>query len=380
MTDEEASVASSTSDEQPESEEEPEEATDPSVGLYLAKWAHAQSLIEDAKHAALSGYYAREAMYAAAERVLDGLEQLNPDQWTHVVIRMKMEAKFGLGGHGLKDVLITNYRTTIAREQMNWPFPLLRTEGVLDVLLRVEKAARKQAGLSEIDRLTSLLASCHVLRAAPPALRTESTTSGRFLPLAREVRAAGVSFALSTIDGAITAIEARLAREDADVRATRILAKATAQLPREDDVANAQLAAAIRAASLLHPKTLEPQDDDEVVFFQEWKSKEAHDEAVRKHREWTGAGPSAFASVGRNNRRYGHSGADRGLPYDYRVGALNGPCPKRLGDAPTVVQPASALARVAQLHDLVDGMVAGENSNEWRRRREAEQRREEREA
>ena len=40
MTDEEASVASSSSGEQqPEPEEEPEEATDLTVGLYLANWA-----------------------------------------------------------------------------------------------------------------------------------------------------------------------------------------------------------------------------------------------------------------------------------------------------------------------------------------------------
>ena len=81
MTDEEASVTSSSGDEQqPEPEEEPEEATDLTVGLYLANWARAQSLIEDAELAALSGYYAREAQFAAAERVLEGLERLDDDQ------------------------------------------------------------------------------------------------------------------------------------------------------------------------------------------------------------------------------------------------------------------------------------------------------------
>ena len=70
MTDEEASVASSSSGEQqPEPEEEPEEATDLTVGLYLANWARAQSLIEDAELAALSGYYAREAKAGGEPKV-----------------------------------------------------------------------------------------------------------------------------------------------------------------------------------------------------------------------------------------------------------------------------------------------------------------------
>lgn len=365
MTDEEASVASSGG-EQPEPEEEPEEATDPSVGLYLAQWAHAQSLIEDAKHAALSGYYAREAMHAAAERVLVGLEQLDPEQWTQRGIRKRMLATFDLGGSVGKEDMIENYRSTIGRVRMDWPYLLLRAEGELDVILRVEKAARDAGGVSETDQLTSLLASAAALQVAPEPLRRRGRGTNQVDLLATEVRAAGVSFdGTSSIAGMISALEARLAREDEDVRAANAWARAERRLPRGNAAADAWLAGGILAASLEHPETLEPQDDDDVAVFVPWDDEDAHREALDEWRSWTLEEPSSLASVGRNRP---------GLRFDYRVDAdgLVAPTaesyPHRPSGAPTVVQPASALALPESLHGLVDGIVLGEAIHASRRR------------
>ena len=367
MTDEEASVASSGG-EQPEPEEEPEEATDPSVGLYLAQWAHAQSLIEDAKHAALSGYYAREAMHAAAERVLVGLEQLDPEQWTQRGIRKRMLATFDLGGSVGKEDMIENYRSTIGRVRMDWPYLLLRAEGELDVILRVEKTARKQADVPEMELVTSLLASVSLLAAAPEPLRRRGVGNNRVDLLENEVREAGIS-TRNGLDGLALALRERLAREDEDVRAANVWARAERRLPRGNAAANALLADAISAAaSLEHPETLEPQDDDDVAVFVPWDDEDAHREALDEWRSWTLEEPSSLASVGRNRP---------GLRFDYRVDAdgLVAPTaesyPHRPSGAPTVVQPASALPPVALLHDLVDGLVLGEKATAWMRSEEA---------
>ena len=363
MTDEEASVASfassSSGEQQPEPEEEPEEATDPSIGLYLAKWALVQSLIEDAKHAALAGYYARRAQLAAAGRVLDGLAKLNPEQWTLPEIQPRMKDTFDLACAGCKkEDLIENYRSNIAREQMNWPFPLLRTEGVLDVLLRVEKAARKQADLSEMELVTSLLTSVSLLRAAPEPLRRRSARS-RVNLLEHEVREAGIS-SDHGLDGLTLALRERLAREDEDVRASAAWERAKARLPRGNAAADAWLADGILAASLEHPETLEPQDDDDVAVFVPWDDEDAHREALDEWRSWTLEEPSSLASVGRNRP---------GLRFDYRVDAdgLVESYPERLSGAPTVVQPASALALPESLHGLVDGVVLGWRRTAWMR-------------
>ena len=154
------------------------------------------------------------------------------------------------------------------------------------------------------------------------------------------------------------------------MRAANAWTRAVARLPRGDEAANAQLAAAIRAASLLHPKTLEPQDDDAVAVFVPWDDEIAHREALGEWEAWTLAEPSSLASVGRNRP---------GLRFDYRVDAdgLVAPTaesyPHRPSGAPTVVQPASALPPVALLHDLVDSVVLGERpQNQRRRRSEAE--------
>ena len=361
MTDEEASVASSSSGEQqPEPEEEPEEATDLTVGLYLANWARAQSLIEDAELAALSGYYAREAMFAAAERVLVGLEQLDPEQWTQRGIRERMQATFDLGGYGGKEDLIEHYRSVIARERANWPFELLRAEGVLGVMLRVEKAARKQADLSEMELVTSLLASISLLGAAPEPLRRRGGENSRVNLLENEVREAGISSGHGL--AALTlALQERLAREPASVRAAAAWERAKARLPRGNAAANRWLADAILAASLEHPETRAPQNAEDVAVFVPWDDETAHQEALDEWNAWKLAAPSSLASVGRNRP---------GLRFDYRVDAdgLVESYPERLSGAPTVVQPASALALPESLHGLVDGIVLGEAIHASRRR------------
>ena len=159
------------------------------------------------------------------------------------------------------------------------------------------------------------------------------------------------------------------------MRANAAWTRAAARLPRGNEAANAQLAEAMSLASLQFPDTLRPQNDEDRVVYVEWKSQDAHEEALRKNEQWTRAGPSGLATVGRTTRR-GHDGTDLGVQYDYRVplGALDGPCPHREDheDVPTVVQPASALARPASLHGLVDGVVKGERATEWRRRRRSE--------
>ena len=125
-------------------------------------------------------------------------------------------------------------------------------------------------------------------------------------------------------------------------------------------------------ASQDHPKTLRPQRPEDVVVYVDWKSQDAHAEALRKNDEWTSARPSGLATVGRYLAHRGSPGPSRGVRFDYRVDGLVEPYPKRSGDVPTVVQPASALARVKPLHGLVDGIVLGEKSNEWRRRSDTE--------
>ena len=167
------------------------------------------------------------------------------------------------------------------------------------------------------------------------------------------------------------ALRERLTREDEDVRASAAWVRAAARLPR-DAAADACLAGAMSAASLEHPETLAPQNDEDRVVYVGWKSQAALDNALRENDEWTRAGPSGLATVGRTTR-YGHSGSDLGLQFDRRVpvGDFVAPTadsyPRRSNGAPTVVQPASALAGVAQLHGLVDGIVLGERRAAWMR-------------
>ena len=153
------------------------------------------------------------------------------------------------------------------------------------------------------------------------------------------------------------------------MRAANVWARAERRLPRGNAAANALLADAISAAaSLEHPETLEPQDDDDVAVFVPWDDEDAHREALDEWRSWTLEEPSSLASVGRNRP---------GLRFDYRVDAdgLVAPTaesyPHRPSGAPTVVQPASALPPVALLHDLVDGLVLGEKATAWMRSEEA---------
>ena len=155
------------------------------------------------------------------------------------------------------------------------------------------------------------------------------------------------------------------------VRAAAAWERAKARLPRGNAAANALLADAISAAaSLEHPETLEPQDDDDVAVFVPWDDEDAHREALDEWRSWTLAGPSGLATVGRNQRKTGYSGTHLGLRFDRRVpvDAFVAPtaesCPHRPSGAPTVLQPASALAGPESLHGLVDGIVLGERVNE----------------
>ena len=250
---------------------------------------------------------------------------------------------------------------------MDWPYLLLRAEGELDVILRVEKTARKQADVPEMELVTSLLASVSLLAAAPEPLRRRGVGNNRVDLLENEVREAGIS-TRNGLDGLALALRERLAREDEDVRAANVWARAERRLPRGNAAADAWLAGGILAASLEHPETLEPQDDDDVAVFVPWDDEDAHREALDEWRSWTLEEPSSLASVGRNRP---------GLRFDYRVDAdgLVAPTaesyPHRPSGAPTVVQPASALPPVALLHDLVDGLVLGEKATAWMRSEEA---------
>ena len=100
----------------------------------------AQSLIEDAKHAALSGIMRGEAMHAAAGRVLVG-STARPRAVDSEI--GKDTGHIRLGGSAGKEDMIENYRSTIGRVRMDWPYLLLRAEGELDVMHA--SAARKQA-------------------------------------------------------------------------------------------------------------------------------------------------------------------------------------------------------------------------------------------
>ena len=255
---------------------------------------------------------------------------------------------------------------------MDWPYLLLRAEGELDVILRVEKAARKQADVPEMELVTSLLASVSLLAAAPEPLRRRGVGNNRVDLLENEVREAGIS-TRNGLDGLALALRERLAREDEDVRAANAWARAERRLPRGNAAANALLADAISAASLEHPETLEPQNADEFAVFESWEGDEdAHQEALDEWRSWTLAGPSGLATVGRNLKS-GHSGTHLGLQLDRRVpvSAFVTPtaesCPHRSSGAPTVVQPASALALPESLHGLVDGVVLGVRRTAWMR-------------
>ena len=127
------------------------------------------------------------------------------------------------------------------------------------------------------------------------------------------------------------------------------------------------LADAISAASLHYPKTLRPQNANEVAVFVPWDDEAEQQEALDEWTNWTLAEPSSLASVGLNGP---------GLRFDYRVDGLDAPTaesyPRRPSGAPTVVQPASALPLPESLHGLVDCVVSGERKNEWRRRSEVE--------
>ena len=247
---------------------------------------------------------------------------------------------------------------------MDWPYLLLRAEGELGVILRVEKAARDAGGVSETDQLTSLLASAAALQVAPEPLEATKGRGGRVGDLLTEVQAVGVPVNGQTLDCIESALRERLAREDEDVRAANAWARAERRLPRGNAAANALLADAISAASLEHPETLEPQDDDDVAVFVPWDDEDAHREALDEWRSWTLEEPSSLASVGRNRP---------GLRFDYRVDAdgLVAPTaesyPRRPSGAPTVVQPASALALPESLHGLVDGVVLGVRRTAWMR-------------
>ena len=254
---------------------------------------------------------------------------------------------------------------------MDWPYLLLRAEGELGVILRVEKAARDAGGVSETDQLTSLLASAAALQVAPEPLEATKGRGGRVGDLLTEVQAVGVPVNGQTLDCIESALRERLAREDEDVRAANAWARAERRLPRGNAAADAWLADAILAASLEHPETLEPQNADEFAVFESWEGDEdAHQEALDEWRSWTLAGPSGLATVGRNQRKTGYSGTHLGLRFDRRVpvDAFVAPtaesCPHRPSGAPTVLQPASALAGPESLHGLVDGIVLGERVNE----------------
>ena len=145
------------------------------------------------------------------------------------------------------------------------------------------------------------------------------------------------------------------------MRAAAAWERAKARLPRGNAAANRWLADAILAASLEHPETRAPQNAEDVAVFVPWDDETAHQEALDEWNAWKLAAPSSLASVGRNRP---------GLRFDYRVDAdgLVESYPERLSGAPTVVQPASALALPESLHGLVDGIVLGEAIHASRRR------------
>jgi len=359
-----APAAAPPSPDDPDAEEEEENPN----GLYLALATTATLRTKDAAFAAKSAWVGRQIQLARARDVLGRLRRLPDDFWTGRQQVRRFRKRYGLSVDNAGNVL-DSVESSIAREQEEWPLHLAVAAAQLDSILYLEKAARKQADLSEMERVTSFLASVSLVQAAPEPLQRRNNGKSRVDLLENEVREAGIS-SEHGLAALTLALQERLAREDEGVRAAAAWARAERQLPRNDAAANAQLAEAMSQASLGHLKTLAPQNDEDRVVYEGWKSQGAHAEALRKNNEWTSAEPSGLATVGRTTR-FGHSGTDLGLQYDYRVplGDLDGPCPHRADheDVPTVVQPASALARPASLHGLVDCVVKGEKLNAWRR-------------
>ena len=361
-----APAAAPPSPDDPDAEQEEEEPT----GIYLTSATTAALWRKDAATAGMAAWLARRAQLRNALDVVKGLEQQPSNYWKPHQQAQRFRVTYRVGVNDDGDVL-DNVRRSIARAQEESPLRLAVAAAELDATLHLEKTARKQAGVSQMDKVTSLLASACRLRAAPGALRRRGDNS-RYDFLAEEVRAAGVSFYPDTLEHAISALEARLAREPDSVRAAAAWRRAAVQLPRNDTAANAQLAGAVSHASLGHPETREAIDDDDVAELVLWDVATEHQEALDEWNAWTLEGPSDLATVGRRTR-YGHSGTHLGLQCDYRVpvGAFVVPTaeswPRRPSGAPTVVQPASALAPAESLHSLVDGVVTGERRTAWMR-------------
>ena len=375
---EEADAAPAAAPSSPDRESDSdEESVEEPTGLYLVDEATAAICIKDATLAATAAWYARACQLKKASEVARRLRLLDEDFWA-APNQAKIQAKRFRKKYGVKvwcrgQDILDDVEGLITNEFEVLPLHLAVSAAELDAAAFLEETAREQAGLSETDELTSLLTSAFALLAAPRALQTNydsgSDKTGRVDALLAHVRAAGVSISCvgnvaEELGSAISALKARLAREPASVRAAAAWERAKARLPRGNAAANALLADAISAASLEHPETLEPQDDDDVAVFVPWDDEDAHREALDEWRSWTLEEPSSLASVGRNRP---------GLRFDYRVDAdgLVAPTaesyPRRPSGAPTVVQPASALALPESLHGLVDGVVLGVRRTAWMR-------------
>ena len=347
-----------------------EEEVEESTGLYLAGGTTAALCIKDAALAAQAAWYARACQLKKASEVARRLRRLPDDYWAanDQAQRFRDTYRVSVGDGG--DTL-ANVERSIANELEAWPLDLAVAAARLDAILELERREREQVGVSQMDKVTSLLASASVLEVAPEALRRRGNGS-RVNMLENEVREAGMSSGHG-LDGLTLALQERLAREDEDVRAAAAWERTKARLPRDDAAANAQLANAASHASLGHPKTRQAIDDD-IAVFEPWDDEAERQGAVDEWEGWTLEEPSDVATVGRRLEKNGYSGTDRGLPFDYRVpvGAFVAPTPeswpRRPSGAPTVVQPASALALPESLHGLVDGIVLGEAIHASRRR------------
>ena len=346
-----------------------EEEVEESTGLYLAGGTTAALCIKDAALAAQAAWYARACQLKKASEVARRLRRLPDDYWAanDQAQRFRDTYRVSVGDGG--DTL-ANVERSIANELEAWPLDLAVAAARLDAVLELERREREQVGVSQMDKVTSLLTSASVLEVAPEVLRRRGDGS-RVDLLEGEVREAGVAFRGHTLDCVESALKARLAREDEGVRAAAAWRRAAVQLPRNDTAANAQLANAASHASLGHPETRAPQNAEDVAVFAPWDDETEHQEALDEWNAWTLEEPSDLATVGRTTRR-GHDGTDRGLPFDYRVPADSfvvptaDSYPRRSSGAPTVVQPASALPPIALLHDLVDGLVLGEKATAGR--------------